>query len=76
MSHRDSPSRRAEDHLSDLNMAAAVMVLCESSLFRSTQSRAFERQIVKLCRAQMQRQLQLLDKARSEIATIPGGARP
>lgn len=63
---RDSPARRAEDHLSDLNMAAAIQVLCESSLFRSKAGRRFESRIVKLCREEAQRQLRLLDRAREE----------
>ncbi|WP_422247806.1 hypothetical protein [Sphingobium sp.] len=53
--------------MSDLNLAAAIMVLCESSLFRSRQGRAFEKRIVKLCRDEQQRQLLLLDRARAEI---------
>ncbi|EQA96878.1 hypothetical protein [Sphingobium baderi] len=67
MSARDRPERRAEDHLSDLNMAAAIQTLCESSLFRSRVGKAFEQRIAKLCRDEGQRQLRLLDKARAEI---------
>lgn len=67
MSARERPERRAEDHLSDLNMACAIQTLCESSLFRSPQSRAFEQKIVKLCRAEMAKQLRLLDAARAQI---------
>ena len=68
MGERDSPERRTEDHMSDLNMAAAIQVLCESSLFRSPVGRAFEKRIVKLCREETQRQLRLLDAARSELS--------
>ena len=67
MSVRDLPERRAEDHMSDLNMAAAILALCESSLFRSRKGRAFERRIVKLCREELARQLTLLDSARAAI---------
>jgi hypothetical protein len=63
----DDPARRAEDHMSDLNMAAAIQVLCESSLFRTRGGRAFEKRIARLCREQAQHQLRDLDRARAEI---------
>jgi hypothetical protein len=65
-SHRDTPQGRAEDALSDLNMAGAIQVLCESSLFRTAVGRRFEQRIVKLCREHMQVQLRAYDRARAE----------
>ena len=63
----------AEEALSDLNMAAAVMVLCESSLFRTAAGRRFEQRIVKLCREQTQLQLRDYDRARSVRSRATAG---
>lgn len=54
----------AEAALSDLNMAAAIQYLCESSLFRTQSGRAFEKRVVKLCREEGQRQLRAYDHAK------------
>lgn len=63
-SYRRSPRGRAEDALSDLNMAGAVQALCENSLFRTAAGHRFEARIVKLCRDHMQLQLRAYDRAR------------
>lgn len=52
----------ATDALCDLNMAAAIQVLCESSLFRTRAGRRFEQRIVRLCRDHMQLQLRAYDR--------------
>lgn len=62
--HRNTPAGRAEDALCDLNMAAAIEVLCENSLFRTSAGRRFEQRIVRLCKDQMQLQLRAYDRAR------------
>ena len=67
MGYRDSPAERCEGHMTDLTLAAAIKGICESSFFRTQKGRAFERRIVKLCNEELQRQVALLDKARSEL---------
>lgn len=62
---RDDPRDDAERAISDLNMAGAILALCESSLFRSQPGHRFEQRISKLCREHMQLQLRAYDKARS-----------
>lgn len=52
------------DALCDLNMAGAIQVLCESSLFRTAAGRRFEHRIVKLCSEHMQLQLRAYDTAK------------
>ena len=69
MSYRESPCGRAADALCDLNMASAIQVLCESSLFRTAAGHRFEARIVKLCRDHMQLQLRAHDRAVGE--TLP-----
>lgn len=58
MAHGES----AENALSDLNMAGAIQVLCESSLFRTAAGHRFEARIAKLCRQHIQVQLRNYDK--------------
>lgn len=53
----------AEKALCDLNMAGAIQVLCESSLFLTAAGHTFEARIVKLCREQGQLQLRAYDRA-------------
>lgn len=53
---------KAEAALSDLNMAGAIQVLCESSLFRTTAGMRFEQRIAKLCREHAQLQLRAYDR--------------
>jgi hypothetical protein len=65
--YRETPAGRAEDHMSDLSMVSAIMVLCESSLFRTRSGRSFESRIVALCKRELQRQLVGLDRARERL---------
>lgn len=57
---------KAEHALSDLNMAGAIMALCESSLFRTVAGHRFEARIAKLCREHMQIQLRAYDRAKGQ----------
>jgi len=63
---KDSAQLAAE-HLSDLHLATAIEVLCESSLFSTAEGRRFERRIRKLCRDECQRQLRGFDDARARL---------
>lgn len=63
MSRRKTPAGRAEDALCDLNMAGAIMALCENSLFRTEAGRRFEARIARLCRDHAQVQLGAYDRA-------------
>jgi hypothetical protein len=65
--YRESAAKRAADARSDLNMAAAIQYLCESSLFLTAAGHRFEARIVKLCREHGQLQLRAHDKAVGEI---------
>lgn len=62
--HRSTPQGQAEDALCDLNMAAAIQTLCESSLFRTAAGRRFEARVVRICREHGQLQLRAYDRAR------------
>lgn len=65
---RNSPAERAENALSDLNMAGAILALCESSLFRTEAGHRFEARIAKLCREHAQVQLRAYDRAKGEVS--------
>lgn len=56
--------KETAEALSDLNMAAAIVALCESGLFHSKSYR-FEAHIVRLCKAEIDRCLTRYDRARA-----------
>lgn len=57
---------KAAEALNDLNMAHAILQLCEGSLFRTTAGKRFEAKISKLCREHAQSQLRVIDNPLSD----------
>lgn len=47
---------------SDLNMAYAIIALCENSMFRTNAGRALEAAVIKACKAQTGKMLREFDR--------------
>jgi hypothetical protein len=59
---------KAEEHFSDLHVAAAIVAICESSIFRTESGRTFARKIIKAGNAEQQRQLRAYDWAKEDTS--------
>lgn len=69
---RKHPAHVAAESLSDLNMVAAITVLCEHSLLTTPSGQRFARRVIALCVTERRRQFRTYEKAVTTLRAQEG----